>query len=233
MKGYGQYCPIAKAAEVLGERWSLLVVRELLIGSHTFNDLARGLPTMSRTMLSKRLRELDAAGIVERLDGEYHLTPAGQALRPLVFGLGDWCARWLLEDPLAEECDPDVIMWWGHGRLNTAPLPDRRVVLQFVLTDHRRQYWVVVEDMGCSVCLNDPGYEVDATITTDALTLYRVWYEREPLAAAIKDGRIRFDGPSAITRRLPEVLAIARADVLGASQDAPTPRLFARDRSAG
>ncbi len=233
MKSYGQYCPIAKAVEVLGERWSLLVVRELLIGSHAFNDIARGLPTMSRTMLSKRLRELEAAGVVERLDGEYQLTPAGQALRPVVFGLGDWCATWLLQDPLAEECDPDVIMWWGHARLNTSPLPDRRVVLRFVLSDQRRQYWVVVEDMGSSVCLHDPGYEVDATITTDVVTLNRIWYRREPVGAAVRDGRLTFEGPSAITRRLPEVLEIADADVMGATPDAPTPRLHVRGRAGG
>jgi DNA-binding HxlR family transcriptional regulator len=226
MKSYGQYCPIAKAVEVLGERWSLLVMRELLIGSTTFNDISRGLPAMSRSMLSKRLRELEQAGIVERLDGGYHLTPAGAELRPIVFGLGDWCAKWLLEDPLAPECDPDVLMWWGHPRLDTSPLPDRRVVLRFLFPDHSRQMWVVIEDMGCSVCLHDPGYELDATITADSTVLTKVWFGRQTVQSAIKAGEIKFEGTPAITRRLPQVLTIDEAVAMGATPEAPTPTRF-------
>ncbi|MDG2114557.1 MAG: helix-turn-helix domain-containing protein [Actinomycetota bacterium] len=226
MKNYGQYCPISKAAEVLGERWSLLVLREMMIGSRRFNDIARGLPGMSRSLLSKRLRSLEGAGIVERLDGDYQLTPAGQDLRAVVFGLGEWGTKWLLEEPLLEECDVEVIMWWGHARLNTEPLPDRRVVLEFVFADDRRRVWVVVESVGCSVCLHDPGFGVDAIVTTDSRTLYQVWMGLMTPAAALRSGSMAFDGPPAITRRLPEVLAIAPADSLGADAAAPRPRLY-------
>lgn len=136
-KSYGQYCPIAKAVEVLGERWSVLVVCELLIGSTQFNEIARGLPTMSRTLLAKRLRQLEAAGLVERLDGSYHLTPAGEDLCPLVFGFGVWAEQWILEDPTVEELDPQLLLWWVHGPLDTDSLPDRRVVLEFEFTEVR------------------------------------------------------------------------------------------------
>ncbi|MCP3988169.1 MAG: helix-turn-helix transcriptional regulator [Actinomycetia bacterium] len=225
MTSYGQYCPIAKATEVLGERWTMLVVRELLLGSRRFGDIARGLPTMSRTMLTKRLRQLEVGGILDRLDGEYHLTEAGQELRPLVFGLGEWGAKWLLEEPLAEECDAEILMWWAHARLDTAPLPDRRTILHFVLRDDRRQFWVVVEDVGCSICMHDPGFDIDAVINTDSLTLHRIWFEFETPRDALRAGRLSFDGPSAITRRLTQVLTIAPASLMGVDDDSPRPRM--------
>jgi len=230
VKSYGQYCPIAKATEVLGERWSLLLMRELLIGSTTFNDLARGLPRMSRSMLSKRLRQLEAVQIVEKLDGRYHLTPAGAELRPIVFGLGDWGAKWLLEDPLATECDPEVLLWWAHARFDTSSLPDRRVVLKFVFVDRSREIWVVVEAVGCSICTHDPGFDVDVIITTDSVTLSKVWFERQSLQSALREGGIAFEGPQALTRRLPDVLDLAHARVLGVSATSPRPRLFSDPR---
>lgn len=225
MKSYGQYCPIAKAVEILGERWTMLVLRELLIGSRHFNDIARGLPTMSRTMLSKRLRQLESAGLVEKFDGAYALTPAGEGLRDIVFALGDWSAEHLLEDPTDEEADAELLLWWGHARIDTEPLPDRRVVLRFVFGDDRRRFWIVVEPVGCSVCRTDPGFEVDASIHTDTRTLHRVWYQRETVHDAVRAGRMSFDGPPALTRRLPQVLTIAHASVMGAGADAPRPRL--------
>ncbi len=227
MKAYGQYCPIAKATEILGERWSLLVMRELLIGSRRFNDIARGLPGMSRTLLTKRLRQLEAGGLVERLDGAYELTPAGAELRPIVFGLGEWCAKWFLEDPATDELDTDILMWWAHSRLDTSPLPDRRIVLEFAFRDPPNRYWVVVESVGCSVCLHDPGFGVDVVIAADAATLHRLWYGREEISAAVRDGRITFEGPHALTRHLPQVLQrISEAHVMGADEHAPRPHLY-------
>lgn len=209
MKSYGQYCPIAKSAEILGERWTLLIVRELLVGATQFNDLARGLPGISRTLLTKRLRELESIGLVERLDGGYHLTPAGLSLRDLVFGLGAWAADWILLDPDPAELDAELLMWWCHGRLDTAPLPDRRVVLEFRFADDPRRFWIVIESVGNSVCQHDPGFGVDAVIASDLRTLHLVWNGREDIAAAVRDARIAFDGTPAITRRLPQVLTIA------------------------
>lgn len=226
MKTYGQYCPIAKASEVLGERWSVLVMRELLIGSRKFNDIARGLPEMSRTLLTKRLRQFEEVGLLERVKGEYYLTPAGEDLRPIVFGLGDWTARWMLTDPEPEELDSEKAMWWGHSRIDTSPLPSRRIVIEFQFTDDQRRYWIVVEpDLGASVCLSDPGYEVDVSVRTNVATLCTLWQGRGTVAAAARAGRMEFDGPRALTRLMPQVLSIAHPSVMGTSEDAPRPRV--------
>lgn len=226
MKDYNQYCPISKAVEVLGERWTFMVMRELLIGSRKFNDIARGLPGMSRTMLSKRLRQLEQAGIIERDGVEYIPTPAGEELRAIVFSLGEWSAKWLLGDPMAEECDPEVMMWWGHSRLDVTSLPDRRVVLYFSFSDHTDEFWVVVENGVSSICLSDPGFEVDATVSTDLATLARVWNDRETVRSAVKQGDITFHGQSAIVRRLPQVLTIPPADLMGRTAESPRPRVY-------
>ncbi|MDA0352857.1 MAG: winged helix-turn-helix transcriptional regulator [Chloroflexi bacterium] len=227
MKSYGQYCPIAKGSEVLGERWSMLVVRELLIGSHRFNDIARGLPDMSRTLLSKRLRQFEEVGLLERVHGEYYLTPAGEGLRSIVFGLGDWTARWLLADPEPEELDSEKAMWWGHSRINTAALPDTRVVIQFRFSDDPRVYWIVAEpEIGASICLSDPGFEVDVIVRSDVATLSALWQGRGSVQAAVRAGRMTFEGPRALTRRMPEVLTITHPSVMGESASTPRPRMF-------
>jgi DNA-binding HxlR family transcriptional regulator len=205
---YGQYCPIAKATELLGERWTMLVLRELLIGSRQFNAIARGVPTMSRNLLTKRLRQLERAGLVERVDGAYELTMAGRSLRPIVFGVGDWAATWILTDPEPAELDPTLLLWWAHGRLNTSALPERRVVIEFAFVDDRRRYWMVIEPVGCSLCDTDPGFGVDATITTDVMTLHRVLNGREALSVARREDRMTFSGTTAITRRLPDMLRL-------------------------
>ena len=214
--GYGQYCPISRALEVLGERWSLLIVRDLLVGTTRFNDLARGLPGLSRSLLSRRLRQLEAAGIVERLDGDYLLTEAGRELRPIVFGLGEWGARWAFADPEPSELDPELLMWWAHTRLDTSLLPDRRVVIAVTFSDDRRRFWLVAEpatatggDRPVSVCLTDPGYEVDVAITSDVASAHKVWLGTLELRAAMRSGRLVFSGDPALTRRMPQVLQLS------------------------
>jgi DNA-binding HxlR family transcriptional regulator len=209
MAGYGQYCPIAKAVEVVGERWSLLIVREMLVGASRFNEIARGLPGISRTLLSTRLRQLQRAGVIERNDSEYTLTPSGRDLAPWVFGLGHWAQTWILTDPEPDELDPTLLVWWAHDRLRTELLPDRRVVLEIRFVDHDNRYWLVIEANGTSVCEFDPGFGVDASITTDLFTLHRVWNGREDFRTALRAERIRLQGPGAIVRRLPDVLSIA------------------------
>ena len=226
MKEYMQYCPISKAVEILGERWTILVMRELLMGSRHFNDIARGLPGMSRTMLTKRLRQLEQADLIERIDGTYAPTEAGEDLRAIVFGLGDWGVKWVLQDPTAEECDVELLMWWAHSRLDTSPLPDRRVVLHFRFSDQPEQFWVVIEDVGCSICLSDPGFGNDATVSADAASLHKIWYGRDSITGAVKDGRLRFEGDRAIVRRLPQVLTLADAVEMGATVSSPRPTMF-------
>ncbi len=227
MKSHGEYCPIAKSVEVLGERWSILVLRELLIGVSKFNELSRGLPGMSRTMLSKRLRELTAVELIEKLDGEYYLTPAGQELRPFVFGLGLWGEKWLLGEPDPAELEPLALFWHVHPLFDTSELPDRQLVFAFELDGRPERFWVVVETVGSSVCDHDPGFEVDVVVRCDLPTLYRVWYGQQPIAAALKSGQLRFRGDAALVRRMPKVFDLSSPADLGVDASSPRPVWFA------
>lgn len=203
---FGQYCPISRAVEVLGERWSLLIVRDMLCGATRFNDIARGLPGISRSLLAKRLRQLERAGIVERLDGGYELTEAGEDLRTVVFGLGEWGARWQFGEPRDAELDPELLMWWMHDRLDFSVFPDRRIVLEFEFRDQRRRVWIVNDAAGPSVCTVDPGFEVDVLTRADLAALYEVWLGRRELRAALRDGSIELLGQPALVRRFPSLL---------------------------
>lgn len=209
-KGYGQYCPISRAVEVLGERWSILVVRDMLCGNRRFNDLARCNPRLSRTLLSKRLRQLERAGIVEHVDDEYHLTQAGRELEPWVFGLGEWGAKWQFDEPRESELDPELLMFWVHTRLDYTHLPEAdRTVIEFHFTDRREHYWILRDAQGPSVCSSDPGFEVDALVRSDLSTMYQVWLGSLDLRAAMKSERVAVDGRTAVVRRLPEVFQLS------------------------
>lgn len=207
--GYGQYCPVTRALEVLGERWSMLIVRDLLCGFTRFNELARGLPGLSRTLLSKRLRQLQAAGVVEKLDDEYRLTPAGEDLQRIVFGLGEWGARWQFSEPRPEELDPELLMWWIHRRLDFTALPDRRYVFEFRFRGRPERYWILRDSQGPSICTHDPGFGVDAVVEATLGDLYEVWLGRRALRAALRDGTVALSGPSAVVRKLPSVLELS------------------------
>jgi DNA-binding HxlR family transcriptional regulator len=208
-KGYGQYCPVTRAVEVLGERWSMLILRDMLLGATRFNDLARGNPGLSRSLLSKRLRQLEAAGIVEHLGDHYLLTPAGQDLERIVMGLGEWGARWQFDEPREEELDPELLMWWVHDRLDLSVVPDGRFVLEFSFLDQRQRFWIVRDAQGPSVCTRDPGFEVDVRIESELSTMYQVWLGRIDLRTAVRDGRIEVQGPAALVRRMPDVLQLS------------------------
>jgi DNA-binding HxlR family transcriptional regulator/putative sterol carrier protein len=202
MRSYAQYCPIVRAIEVLGERWTLLIVRDMLTGSSRFNELARGLPGISRALLSQRLRQMIAADLVVRTDAGYALTAAGEDLRPVVFGLAEWGARHAFGDPRPEELDPEVLMWWFRGRIDTSEIT-RRTVVQISFTDYRRLFWLVLEPQDASVCYTDPGFEIDAVLTSDLATLYRVWNGRIDLLEAMRQGLLELEGPRHIVRGLP------------------------------
>lgn len=221
--GYGQYCPISRALDVLGERWSLLILRDLLIGTTRFNDLARGLPGLSRSLLAKRLRQFERAGLVEKIGSEYLLSTAGQELEPILFGLGEWGARWTFGEPQAEELDAGLLVWWMHSRLDTTSFPGKRQVLCVRFTDDFRRYWIVIESGVASVCDSDPGYPIDVTISSDVGSLYEVWLGRIPLAHAMRTGRVQFTGPSALTRRMPSVLQLSPVAPYSAPSAAPNP----------
>jgi DNA-binding HxlR family transcriptional regulator len=203
-KGYGQFCPIALAAQVLTERWTPLVVRELLCGSVRFNDLQRGVPRMSSALLARRLKELQFAGIIEQRRGEggrpeYHLTPAGHDLFPIVEKMGLWAQRWLRHDLVSNaNLDPDLLMW--DIRRNVAAPADfagRRYVAEFQLSGvpiSRRRYWLVFEQGQPDLCFKDPGFDPDLIIQVPVRLLTQVWLGHVTISEALRDGRLRLEG---------------------------------------
>lgn len=200
MAPYGQYCPISRSAELLGDRWTIHIVRDLLTGTSRFNELIRGNPGLSRALLSRRLRQLQIAGIVEQEgDGTYRLTEAGRDLEPLVFGMATWGARWMFGEPAAEELDPDLLLWWLHRQIDSADLPGPRFTVYVPLSDHPKRYWIVVED-DVSLCLADPGFDVDVTVRADRAALYQTYLGQCSLAEARRDGSVAVDGSQAAVR---------------------------------
>jgi DNA-binding HxlR family transcriptional regulator len=220
MKGYGQFCPVAKAAEIVAERWTPLVLRELVCGSHRFSDLHRGVPLMSRTLLVQRLAQLEDAGVVRsapRTKGrgrEYFLTPAGEELRPVIEGLGEWGQRWARSQVSADDLDPGLLMWDIRRRVNIDRLPDRRVVVQFDFRAvpkivRRATFWLILEHRGVDVCLKHPGFEVDLVVDADLVALTKAWMGDVRLADAMRSGLVRVEGPTALVRAFPGWLALS------------------------
>lgn len=203
---YGQFCPVAMASEVLTERWTPLVVRELLCGSTRFNDLRRGVPLMSPALLSKRLRTLERVGVVERRDGEYHLTPAGEELRPVVEALGMWGQRWSRGDVIARGYDASLLMWDIHRHVVSEALPARRVVVHFHLegsADRKSHFWLVLDQPTVDLCLADPGHEVDLEVSAHISTMVDYWMGRRDFLASVRAGTLTVLGPRPLVREFP------------------------------
>lgn len=184
--GYRQFCPVAMAAEILCTRWTMVLLRELVAGSTRFNDLRRGVPRMSPSLLSQRLKELEAAGIVERKPvpgeggiSEYLLTEAGRELRPVVETVGRWGQRWVESRLSLKNLDPSLLMWDMRRNLDPRPLPRRRTVIQFQyreLPSAKQRWWMIVEPEGeVDLCWADPGFDVDLFVVTDLRTMTAVW----------------------------------------------------------
>lgn len=212
---YGQFCPVAKAMELLDERWTLLVVRELMCGSRHFNALRRGVPRMSPALLSKRLQTLIRAGVVERhRDGNrltYHLTTSGKELAPIVEAIGQWGIRWIgeLGD---EDLDPHLLLWDVHRNIDLEAVPDGRTVVHFVFTDvagPERNWWLVITTDGVDVCDFDPGYEVRLAVETGLRTLTRVWRGDLDWTRAVQSGDLVLHGEPAARRGLPRWLQLS------------------------
>ena len=212
MPGYGQFCPIAQAAEVLTERWTPLVIRELaLTGSRRFNDIQRGVPLMSSSLLSKRLRQLERVGIIERrqrMDGrgsEYHLTQAGVELGPVVAQLGVWSERWLRRPIFEETPDTGLLMWWVRGTVRADLLPGGRTVIHFRFSgapEKLRNFWLVLPE--ADLCLSDPGFGVDVTVSSDAKTLTSVWMGDLDIGNALRRNVVELDGQRQLVRSFPK-----------------------------
>ncbi len=217
MSTYGQFCPVAKAMELLDERWTLLVVRELLRGSAHFNDLRRGVPKMSPALLSKRLKSLARAGVVERseIDGRttYSLTPCGQELAGVVDALGSWGVRWIGE--LGEQdLDPHLLMWDMRRTIPISGWPRSRTTVAFVLdgvAPKASRWWMTVSDGEADVCDFDPGYEVVGTVQTDLRTLVEIWRGDVGWARAVLDGSVALSGSADVRRAIPKWLGQSTA----------------------
>lgn len=219
---YGQFCPVAKAMELLDERWTLLVIRELMLGSRHFNALRRGLPRMSPALLSKRLHTLVRAGVVERWqDGTrvtYQLSRAGKELEPIVEALGSWGIRWI-PDIGDEDLDPHLLLWDIHRNIDRGAVPEGRTVLRFVFTDvslAARDWWIVISNDGVDVCDFDPGFEVRVTVETGLRTLTLVWRGDLSWPNALRSGDLELHGERPARDALPRWLKL--------SPLAPTPR---------
>lgn len=219
MYSYGQYCPVARAVELLGDRWTLLVVRDLLSGSHHFNELERGLPGIPRALLADRLRRLVAAGIAEKRTAgkgrtEYHLTPAGLELQSLMNVLLVWGTRWTLDEPRPDELDPVLLLWWMRGRVRSDQIPEgvSRLVVQFdFVAPVAERYWLVITREDVSVCIKHPGYEIDVLVTADLATLFQVWLGRVRYVDALRSGSLCVETTPTLERIFPRLFALSAA----------------------
>jgi len=210
MRGYGQFCPIAKASEVLGERWTNLVIRELGAGSETFNDLRKGLPLMSPSLLSSRLKSLESSGVIARKEQKgnvrYTLTKAGEELVPIIWQLGTWGHRWVRSDLSQDDLDPSLLVWDIHRNLNVDFFKGDRNVINLEFTDYTskmRNWWLVIKDGDVDVCLKDPGYDVDLTITSDLKTMTAVWMGDTTIMKAMREKAVLINGSSYLKKNIP------------------------------
>lgn len=217
MRGYGQFCPLAKASEVLGERWTLLIIRELAVGSESFNDVRKGVPLMSPSLLSHRLKSLEDAGIIQRRTQNgnirYHLTKAGEELMPILIQLGIWGHRWVRSDLSPNDLDPSLLIWDMHRNMNTDFFTDARTVLKVEFTDivsSKRYWWLVIRDGEVDVCLKDPGYDVDLTIASDVQTLTAVWMGDTTILKALRANLVAVNGASYLRKNIAIWLGASR-----------------------
>ncbi|MCK1337941.1 helix-turn-helix transcriptional regulator [Bradyrhizobium sp. 38] len=206
---YGQYCPVARAAEILADRWTVLIIRELLADVKHFNELERGLPHMSRTLLAERLRRLEQAGVLERRGAsrgkptEYRLTPAGRELQQIIDLFGKWGARWAFGPPRPSELDPITLLWWMRRRVAVDRFSCRRVIQFEFRGAPQRAYWLVIDPCDISVCLKHPRFDVDVIVTATIMTFYQIWLGRLSLSDAVGKNLVYLDGAPADVRAFP------------------------------
>lgn len=207
MSSYGQYCPVAKAAEVLGDRWTLLILRDMHTGALKFNDLHRGLPGISRSVLTQRLRRLERDGLIDReLDRRgrterYGLTESGADLQGVLTSMSKWVTRWVLDDPTPAEMDSRLLMLWFSRVADLSPIGDRRFVVEFDLSGPQpSRSWLVLEEGNVSLCFEDPCLEVDLFVIAPTGVLYQVFSRRMTIADAMSDDLMAIHGNRALAR---------------------------------
>lgn len=221
-KSYRQFCPVAMAAEILCTRWTIVLLRELIAGSTRFNELRRGLPRMSPALLSQRLKELEAAGLVERSASEtepgifeYRLTEAGHDLAPIVDSFGRWGQRWIKSEVSLQQLDVNLLMWDMRRGLNLDPLPKRRSNIQFrypELPPSTRSWWLLIDPGSheqVDLCSIDPGFDVDLYVSTDLRTMTAIWMGQDSVAAAKSADRLILTGDSHLEQSIGTWLALS------------------------
>jgi len=211
--GYKQFCPVAMAAEVLCTRWTVVLLRELIAGSTRFNDLRRGVPRMSPALLSQRLKELEAAGIINRVESqsergihEYHLSEAGKDLRSVIETIGIWGQRWVDSDLTLDNLDPSLLMWDMRRNLNTTPMPQHRSVVEFLYTDlpsAQKNWWLIVEPTGdVDLCSVNPGFDVDLYVTTTLRPMTSIWMGLSTVKSEQTDKNLTLEGDTALATKM-------------------------------
>ena len=216
MSTYGQFCPVAKASDIIGERWTVLILRELLLGTTRFNDFQRALSRISPTLLSKRLKELEKKGLIvrKRTPGqerhEYQLTACGRELEPIIEHLAVWGMRWARGQMTDSELDVEFLMWDMQRRLQTDHLPNGETVLCFAFDelDKFKTWWLVACGGEVDLCTESPGKDVDLYINTRVRTLAEVWRGDLDLKSALRDKTVRAHGNMHLARTMPDWLGI-------------------------
>lgn len=214
MRGYGQMCPVARASEIFAERWTPLILREILAGRRHFSEIQQGLHRISPSILSARLRMLERVGVLERGPSPsgrghtYHLTESGAQLGDLVEALGAWGQRWL--ELRREHLDPEFLMWRLFRELEPDRLPRRRVTIRFRFREEPRTYWLVLRRPDPDLCFSHPGFDEDLSIDADLEALTRVYLGRLPLADAIHAGLVDVEGDRRLARELPGWIGVSR-----------------------
>jgi DNA-binding HxlR family transcriptional regulator len=205
MRSYGQYCPIARAAEIFAERWTPIIVRNIWLGHHTFTGIRKGAPGLSHTLLTQRLRDLERYGIVERRSngkrtgGLYYLTRSGEDLWKVCDSLGEWGARWLQVTP--EHLDPYVVLWSMCNSLEKQNLPRDRTVVRFDFRDRPKyRFWILIEEREAEVCVKPPGDEEDLVVVTDSEPFAKWHMGWLSWPQAVRLGSIRLEGSKALAR---------------------------------
>ena len=213
--GYGQYCPLALATELLGQRWSILVISRLLDGCTTFSEIQRGVPRISPSMLSKRLEEFEHAGLIRRTTRKggtaYQLTEAGKDLDGIIMDLAIWGQKWA-RDMTMDDLDPAFLAWSMHTRVDPSVFGEGRTVIEFEFSGTPRgtdTFWLVFTDGTVDMCLKYPGFETDLLVKADLLRFVETWRGFRSLEDELYTGKIRLEGPPPLKRAFPSCLQLS------------------------
>ena len=215
---YGQFCPVAMASEVVCTRWTALILRELLCGTTRFNDLRRGVPLMSPTLLSKRLKELEEVGVIAAVPTgqpgvvEYKLTEAGEDLRQVVMSLGIWGQRWVESSVSLKNLDPSLLMWDMRRSLDLTPLPPKRTTVHFMfpeVTSSKRSWWLVIDGGKVDLCSTNPGFDIDLYVKSSLRSMTAVWMGMTTVKKEMAAGHIELIGDKHIAQSMQQWLGLS------------------------